>query len=52
MELEHEGACVLFRQRDVDPLLKSESIIGVQSAKVNDIMVTNNFHQVITITFF
>lgn len=24
MELEHEGAGVLFGQRDVDPLLKSE----------------------------
>lgn len=26
MELEHEGAGVLFRQGDVDPLLKSEII--------------------------
>jgi len=39
MELEHEGAGVLFGQRDVDPLLKSERFIGVQSAKVNEIVV-------------
>ncbi|TNN66286.1 hypothetical protein EYF80_023520 [Liparis tanakae] len=29
MELEHEGAGVLFGQRDVDPLLKPERFIGV-----------------------
>lgn len=29
MELEHEGAGVLFGQRDVDPLLKSGRVLLV-----------------------
>lgn len=33
MELEHKGAGMLLRQRDVDPLLKSEKVFMMESER-------------------
>lgn len=43
MELEHEGAGMLLRQRDVDPLLKSEKILMVYSEHRRTKTLINNF---------